>query len=47
MTRAIRRLDNDADLLADLSARGRRQAARFTMDGYQERIGALYRQVLG
>ena len=47
MARAIRQLDSDADLLAALSERGRRQAARFGMDAYQQRIAALYKQVLG
>jgi glycosyltransferase involved in cell wall biosynthesis len=47
MTRAIRRLDNDADLLADLSERGRRQATLFSMEAYQQRIAALYGRLLG
>ena len=47
MTRAIRRLDNDADLLAELSVRGPLQAAKFSMDAYRDRLGALYGRILG
>ncbi len=42
----LRRLDGDADLRAELSARGRRQAALFSMERYQERVAAMYAQVL-
>jgi glycosyltransferase involved in cell wall biosynthesis len=40
---AIRTIANDADLRAELSRRGRAQAANFSVDRYRERIGALYR----
>jgi hypothetical protein len=46
MARAIRRLDNDADLLVTLAARGRKQAERFSMAAYQDRLQALYRRLL-
>ena len=47
MARAIRRLDNDPDLLAELARRGRAQAEGFSMARYRERIRALYASVLG
>lgn len=47
MARAIRRLDNDNDLLGELSRRGRRQATLFSMEAYQQRIAALYGRLLG
>jgi glycosyltransferase involved in cell wall biosynthesis len=40
---AIRTIVNDADLRAELSQRGRIQAANFSIDRYRERVGALYR----
>jgi glycosyltransferase involved in cell wall biosynthesis len=40
---AIRTIVNDADLRAELSQRGRAQAAKFSVDRYRERVGALYR----
>jgi glycosyltransferase involved in cell wall biosynthesis len=40
---AIRTIVNDADLRAELSQRGRMQAANFSIDRYRERVGALYR----
>ena len=40
---AIRTIVNDADLRAELSQRGRVQAANFSIDRYRERVGALYR----
>lgn len=42
----LRWLDGDAELRAELSARGRRQAARFSMERYQERVAAMYAEVL-
>jgi glycosyltransferase involved in cell wall biosynthesis len=42
MAAAIRRLDRDADLLAELSARGRVQAERFSMAHYQARMRGVY-----
>jgi len=47
MAAAIRQLDNDTDLLAELSARGRRQAAKFTMQVYEAKLARLYSEVLG
>ncbi len=47
MAGAIRRLDNDADLLGELSARGRVQAAGFSMAAYQTRLREVYDRVLG
>jgi glycosyltransferase involved in cell wall biosynthesis len=46
MAEAIRRLDVDADLLAELSARGRTRSRLFTMEAYTARIGALYANLL-
>jgi glycosyltransferase involved in cell wall biosynthesis len=40
---AIRTVANDADLRAELSRRGQAQAAKFSIDRYRERMGALYR----
>ena len=40
---AIRAIVNDADLRAELSQRGRMQAANFSIDRYRERVGTLYR----
>jgi glycosyltransferase involved in cell wall biosynthesis len=40
---AIRRLDADADLRADLSARGPIQAEKFSEEAYAERLAALYK----
>lgn len=42
MTTAIRTLDNDADLRAELSRRGRRRAEFFSAERYRERLGAVY-----
>lgn len=47
MARAIRQFDNDTDLLAELSRRGRVQAERFSMARYQERMHRLYAGLLG
>ncbi len=47
MARAIRRLDQDADLLTGLRERGYLQAAKFTPEIYQARVGDIYRQVIG
>ena len=46
MTRAIVALDSDADLRADLSAKGNIQAQKFSMQAYTARIDALYRKLL-
>jgi glycosyltransferase involved in cell wall biosynthesis len=47
MAAAIRRLDNDADLLKELSNRGRAQACLYSMDNYVGRLRNVYRGVLG
>jgi glycosyltransferase involved in cell wall biosynthesis len=40
---AIRTIVNDADLWSELVHRGKAQAAKFSVDRYRERVGALYR----
>jgi glycosyltransferase involved in cell wall biosynthesis len=49
-THAIRRgietLDSDADLRAELSRRGVRQAARFSPEAYRQRLAELYQPLL-
>jgi glycosyltransferase involved in cell wall biosynthesis len=47
MAAAIRRLDNDADLLKELSNRGRAQAGLYSMDNYVGRLSNVYRGILG
>jgi len=47
ITKAIRTLDCDDDLRLDLQRRGPGQAKKFSPEKYQERVGALYRNVLG
>lgn len=47
MAAAIRQLDNDTDLLADLSHRGRQQARIYSMENYATRLADVYRSVLG
>jgi glycosyltransferase involved in cell wall biosynthesis len=46
MAAAIRRLDNDMDLLEDLSSRGRKQAELYSMTNYVSRLGQAYRGIL-
>jgi glycosyltransferase involved in cell wall biosynthesis len=41
IARAITVIVNDADLRAELSRRGRVQAAKFSVDRYRERVRAL------
>jgi glycosyltransferase involved in cell wall biosynthesis len=43
---AMRRLDDDADLGASMSARGLEQARLFSRERYQERLTALYRAAM-
>ncbi|MGE0702253.1 MAG: glycosyltransferase family 4 protein, partial [Hyphomicrobiaceae bacterium] len=43
----IRRLDSDDDLCADLSARGLERAKLFSPARYKERLGTLYKTVMG
>lgn len=47
MAAAIRRLDNDVDLLAELSTRGRDHARAYSMDNYVTRLAAAYKGILG
>ncbi len=47
MAEAIRRLDADKDLLAELSMLGRARAAHFTMDAYTARVADLYGRLIG
>ena len=42
IARAITTIVNDADLRAELSRRGRQQAAKFSVARYRERVAALY-----
>src|SRR5690606_9101637 len=44
LTDAIRRIDADADLRAELSRRGLAQAERFSPAKYRERLSALYQR---
>lgn len=42
IARAIRQIDADADLRADLSARGKVQAQKFTPQAYREKLRTVY-----
>jgi glycosyltransferase involved in cell wall biosynthesis len=42
IARGITTIVNDADLRAELSRRGHRQAAKFSVERYRERVAALY-----
>jgi glycosyltransferase involved in cell wall biosynthesis len=42
ITRAIKTITNDGDLRCELSRRGVVQAAKFSLDRYQERVRAVY-----
>jgi len=42
MAAGIRQLDNDTDLLGELSDRGRTQAEKFSMSNYEIRLRGLY-----
>src|SRR5208282_2587834 len=46
IARAITTIVNDADLQAELSRRGRTQAAKFSIERYRERVEALYTSLL-
>lgn len=46
LTRAIRALDSDADLRAELSRKGFIQAAKYTPALYRERLAATYARIL-
>ncbi len=43
---AIRRIDADADLRAELSRKGREQARLFSPESYRQRLDTLYRSIL-
>lgn len=45
MAQGIRKLANDAGLRAELSARGRIQATKFSAEVYRKRLAAAYRKV--
>jgi glycosyltransferase involved in cell wall biosynthesis len=47
MTKAIRKIDADSDLRADLGRRGAERAKLFSAEAYRQRIAAVYRSVLG
>jgi glycosyltransferase involved in cell wall biosynthesis len=47
IAKAIRKIDQDADLRAELSVKGSDRAKLFSPEAYQNRLGALYDQVLG
>ena len=44
ISQAIRSLDRDTDLCFDLAARGRAQAAKFSIERYEDQVAALYRR---
>ena len=46
LTAAIRRMDGDEGLRAQLAVAGRAQAARFSLDAHRRRLHAVYSQVL-
>jgi glycosyltransferase involved in cell wall biosynthesis len=46
MAKAIRALDHDADLRADLSRRGPLQVAQFSAENHRQRLQSVYNQVL-
>jgi glycosyltransferase involved in cell wall biosynthesis len=47
MVAAIRAIDGDADLRAELSAKGRERAKLFSPDAYRKRLGDVYSALLG
>lgn len=47
MSKAIRQLDADADLRAELRARGLKRAAEFSPEAYRQRLDKLYASILG
>jgi glycosyltransferase involved in cell wall biosynthesis len=46
MAKAIRTLDQDGDLRAELSRRGPEQVAQFSAENHRKRLEAVYRQIL-
>jgi hypothetical protein len=47
MAGAIRKMDHDADLRAELSAKGRERAKFFSPEAYRARLTELYEGLLG
>lgn len=47
MARAIRALDQDNDLVRDLSSRGKKRAEMFSPERYRQRVADLYNRILG
>ncbi len=45
IARAVRRMDGDPALRADLAARGRIQAAKFSREAYRQRLAQVYTAV--
>ena len=46
IARGLKALEHDDDLRTDLVRRGKLQAAKFSTESYEERLAALYRQIL-
>jgi glycosyltransferase involved in cell wall biosynthesis len=46
IAQAINTITVDSDMRQDLVRRGRKQAERFSVDRYRERVNGLYRQVV-
>ena len=44
IAKAIRTLDKDSDLCLDMVERGRRQAAKFSVQQYESKVSAIYRK---
>lgn len=47
MAQAIKKLDHDEDLRSELAQRGIRRSEYFSADMYAQRLGALYKRILG
>ncbi len=47
ISRALQRIDTDADLRSQLSEAGKAQAAKYGMEAYQDRLHAMYEEILG
>jgi hypothetical protein len=47
MAAAIRKMDLDADLRAELSVKGLERAKMFSPEAYRARLGKLYGSLLG
>jgi len=42
IARAVRKMDADVDLRAELAARGRVQAAKFSREAYRDKLASVY-----